>query len=80
MADTLGYSGLLGEGNLRAYQGMSEEEKAAHRKSWEDVAAKTATTPAEDRAWFDFYDKMRQTGALLEFDHRQETGAAARAA
>jgi hypothetical protein len=66
MANTLGYSGLLGAGNLRAVQTMSDEELAQHQSRWANIAQQTKTTPAQDRAWFDFYDKMNQAGALME--------------
>jgi uncharacterized membrane protein YgcG len=67
MAQNRGYATLLGGmGNVRSLQQMSPEELNEREARAKRVAAETATTPAQDKAWTDFYSKMQETGQLIE--------------
>jgi hypothetical protein len=66
MAETFGMTNVFSLATIRAWQAMSGKEREEHRTRWEEVSQKTAMSPEDSKKWFDFYDKLKASGEIME--------------
>ena len=66
MAEQMGMTNVFSLNTIRAWQSMTEKDRQERRQRWADVSTQTAMSPQDSKKWFDFYDKLKASGEIME--------------